>query len=227
MALSGHLKNYELYQATLHFFLSENDEEARYTLETKVEERLDDLANPHPCQCNPKSTAFRKSIEEGKVTYEGEEINLTDQVKEGLIQFSDEFNLSEQDCLHFWVLASDVKNRRLLEKRLTLPVGSLVDGSMVPTAARGFFFLEKQALLETVVLLMKGRHDTSMLFEDARILFQLSQKLLEKRVVEHTLEIIKNLTDSKETIPPAFQGQYLSLFLQLLADILLHALWET
>ena len=93
-----------------------------------------------------------------------------------MIEFSDEFELNEIECVAVWVDASDSSKRRLVEQHTGKRYGSL--DLNIPAAAREIFHLQKDFQLAVVTELMRARYDTTLIPEKRKVIMMQTNRLL-------------------------------------------------
>jgi hypothetical protein len=114
-------------------------------------------------------------IQSGKIT-QYPNLELNDDQKKAILEFSDEFDLNEIDCLSLWIEISDPIKRRLLESQLGRSYGSFDED--LPRAARELFSFQQDCDLNIVIELMKARYDTALIASKRAIIMRETNRLL-------------------------------------------------
>jgi hypothetical protein len=126
-------------------------------------------------------------------------IELNEEQKQAILEFSDDFNLNEIECLNLWIEMSDPMKRRLLECSLNQPYGSLDED--IPHAVRELFSFTQDCEINTVLELMKARYDHSLISSKRNMIMIQTNRLLCGEIATHIFEnLLRNFQNHGQNL---------------------------
>lgn len=150
---------------------------------------------------------------------------MTSEQRKELLNFSDDMNLNELECLNLWIEVSMSEKRRWLESKLGIRHCSL--DKNIPTAARALFAYEKDCIILTLYQLLRARRLESTLSEDKRrVIIRETNKLLCNGLTMTLMESIKSGIVELQTTNQTYQVFVVKVLRQL-TECLFLAFYET
>lgn len=113
---------------------------------------------------------------------------MSEEQKREVLSFSDDFNLSEAECLRLWIEMSQVDRRRWLETRLELSQG--VFDYHIRVAVEELYYYEQTCLLRTIMYLMKTRYDENLSSQKKDIIMAITNEWLKGDIISHIISSI-------------------------------------
>jgi hypothetical protein len=148
----------KLHQDLLVFASHGVDEEQTHDFINAVTHCEQEIVQPFSF-ASPNTTQ-RQQLQSGKVVIGGRNVDVSPCIQQHILQFSDEFQISEMESVRMWLLASDPDRREMIERLDQLPPFSLRNS--IPSAARYIFISEEEWRVSALKELFRLRFDCKM-----------------------------------------------------------------